>query len=130
VNSALVLLVIAALAVVVGVVVWVRRDSLVPKRGMGFAADMGAMAAATRVSVRAVTRTTPERVTVVLAPDDSTDELTYVVSLAEDDFGFGVLESWQRDGSVIAFVIPRDSHLLRLRSVESLQSLTLRRVDS
>jgi len=52
-----------------------------------------------------------------------------VVSLGDDEFGSALLEEWQKDGSDIAMVIPPESQLVRLRSVESLQHLTLRRTD-
>jgi hypothetical protein len=49
--------------------------------------------------------------------------------LNEDDFGFGLLREWQRAGTAVAIVMPPDSHIVRLRSVDDLQPLTLRRVD-
>jgi hypothetical protein len=59
------------------------------------------------------------------APSD----LDFLVSLRDEDFGSDLLEEWRRSDSSIAIVIPPNSHLVRLRSVDSLQHLTLRRVE-
>ena len=105
-----------------------RRRSLVPKRGLGVAADLGGLADAPTVRIRSVTRVGPEQVRVVFDQADGPD-IDMVVALGDDEFGSALLEEWQRDGSEIALVIPPESRLVRLRSVQSLQHLTLRRAD-
>ena len=121
-----------ALVVVVGLgvamVLRSRQQSLIPKRGFGIAADMDGLADAQRVRVQSVTRTAPDRVRVVFEAEAGTD-LEFVVALEGDDFGSGLLDEWRRDGSAIAMVLPPQSRLVRLRSTESLQHLTLHRVD-
>jgi hypothetical protein len=105
-----------------------RRRSLVPERGLGVGADLGGLADAPRVRVGSVTRMAPDRVRVVFEQEEGPD-MEVVVSLGDEEFGSALLEEWQRDGSAIAMVIPPQSRLVRLRSVESLQHLTLRRAE-
>jgi hypothetical protein len=62
-------------------------------------------------------------------PDGRPDGLAFVVALGEDDFGFGLLHDWKASASLIAMVLPPGSKLIRLRSVDSLQHLSLRRVE-
>ena len=122
---------IVVVIVVTCAVTWVfraRRRSLVPKRGLGVGADLDGLAETPRVRIRSVTRTAPGRVRVVFDQEDGPD-MEVMVSLPDDDFGLALLEEWQQDGSAIAIVIPPESQLIRLRSVESLQHLTLRRAD-
>ena len=121
--------------IIVVAVVWVvvafvrnRRHGLEAKRGVSIGADLGKLADTPQVTVQAVTTTAPDRVRVVLTSQSGPD-LDFVVSLSEQDFGFGLLRDWQRAGSAVAIVMPPDSHVVRLRSVEDLQPLTLRRVD-
>ena len=125
-------LITIAVLVVVGValtaVFRARRRSLVPKRGFGVAADMGGLADAPQVQIRSVDRTGPDRIHVVFTPEEGTD-LEFDVSLADDDFGSELLDEWHRDRSTLAMVIPPQSRLIRLRAIESLQHLTLRRAD-
>jgi len=123
------------LVVVVVLVVWAvvsfvrsRRHGLEAKRGLSIGADLGMLADTPTVAVRAVTEMAPQRVRLVLAPE-SGPELDFVVSLSEDDFGFELLRTWQRTGSTLAIVMPPGSHVVRLRSVDDLQPLTLRRID-
>jgi hypothetical protein len=75
----------------------------------------------------------------VLTPEESTgdhtgaprsDDLVFVVSLKEGDSGYELLREWQRSGSSLALVIPPGSRLLRLRSIDNLQPVTLRRLDT
>jgi len=123
------------LVLVVVLVVWAvvsfvrsRRHGLEAKRGLSIGADLGMLGDAPTVAVRAVTGAGPQRVRLVLAPE-SGPELDFVVSLSEDDFGFELLRTWQRAGSTLAIVMPPGSHIVRLRSVDDLQPLTLRRID-
>ena len=75
----------------------------------------------------------PGRVRLVLnpVPDASAPvpDLEVLVDLGADEFGFKQLEEWMRSQSVLAMVLPPDSHVLRLRALDDLQPLTLRRVD-
>ena len=52
------------------------------------------------------------------------------MSLGADDSGFDLLHEWRRSASPLAIVIPPGSRLVRLRSIDSLQPLTLRRLDA
>ena len=127
-GSLLAIVVVIVVGYAVASVFRARRRSLVPKRGLGVAADLGGLADAPTVRIRSVTRESPERVRVVFAQPEAPD-MEIVVSLGDDEFGSALLEKWQKDGSDIAMVIPPESQLVRLRSVESLQHLTLRRTD-
>jgi len=106
-----------------------RRHGLVAERGLSVGADLGMLADAPRVRVAAVTQAGPDMVRVALAPESGDEDLDLVVSLSEDDFGFGLLRDWQRSQAALAIVMPPDSRIVRLRSVDDLQPLTLRRVD-
>jgi hypothetical protein len=133
--------VLLVVLLVIGIAVRVlqqRRSSLVPKRGTSIGADLGALSDQPRVRVREVTTIGPDRVRLVLAPEtDPADgpglttpsDLALVVSLREEEPGFELLHQWKRSASSLAIVIPPDSHLVRLRSIDDLQPLTLRRVD-
>jgi hypothetical protein len=125
VGSVLAILVAIGIGYAVFAVFRARRRSLVPKRGLGVGADLGGLGDAPRVRVRSVARLSPDRVRVVFDPEEGS-EMEFVFSLGEDEFGADLLDEWQHDGSPIAMVIPPDSPLVRLRSVESLQHLTLR----
>jgi hypothetical protein len=137
VASVGVVLVLLLLLVYIGSIVRGRRGGVVAKRGIGIGADLGTLADAPRVRVRSVTRTGLDRVRVVLVPEAATEgsgttnpaDLDLLVSLQEGDFGSDLLEQWQQSESSIAIVLPPDSRLVRLRSAESLQNLTLRRVE-
>ncbi len=130
-NVAVVLLVLL-LAFYVSSVIRRRVHGLVPKRGIGIASDLGTLADTPRVRVSEVTRTGPDRVHLVLTPDDReaiSSDLDLLVVLREEDFGFGLLHEWLHSGTPVAIVIPPESQIVRLRSVDDLQPLTLRRVD-
>jgi len=132
-------LVVLAVVLVVSFVVRVvnrRRRGLVAERGMSVGADLGTMRDQPRVRVRTVTRVTPDRVRVVLAPDvDPADgaaqqpDLDLVVVLRDEDFGFELLDQWQQSQAVLAIVMPPGGRLVRLRSIDDLQPVTLRRAD-
>ena len=126
----LVLLVVAIYAVVTGLR---RSRTIVAKRGLSIGADLGTLSDRPRVTVRQVTVTVPGQVHLVLAPEPGADgtvaeDLGFTVSLREEEFGFGLLREWQQSGSVVGMVLP-GKRLLRLRSVDSLQPLTLSRVE-
>ncbi|MDP9073000.1 MAG: hypothetical protein M3N98_02295 [Actinomycetota bacterium] len=109
-------------------VLWRRRHGIIPKRGIGTDADLGALSDKPRIRVRAVTVAGPNRVRVVLTPGPGSD-LDMVVELADDDFGYGLLQQWCRSAQALAIVIPPDSSIVRLRSIDDHQHLSLRRVD-
>jgi hypothetical protein len=124
--------VVVVIALVVAAVVYrLRRhgDGIVARRGMSIGADLGAMGDRPRVRVRAVTPAGADRVRLLLAPEAVAAEMDLVVALGEDEFGFDLLQRWQRSQCLLAIVIPPDSHLVRLRSIDDLQHLTLRRAD-
>lgn len=105
---------------------------------MSIGADLRAMADQPRVRVRAVTKEGPDHVHLVLAPERPDDDrsglvpatdLDLIVALREGDFGFELLHEWHRSGSSLAIVVPPGSRIVRLRSIDDLQPLTLRRAD-
>ena len=131
---------IVLLVVVVSVAAWSllqrRRASVVPRRGSSVGADLGALSDQPRVRVEAVAALRAGRTRLILTPEAGTGserlapgDLDLVVLLGEDEFGFGLLGDWQRSGSPLAIVIPPGSRLVRLRSIDDLQPLTLRRAD-
>jgi hypothetical protein len=126
-----VVLVVVLLLIVWFVVSFVRRrQGLVAQRGTSIGADLGALADQARVRVRSVMKEGPDRVRVVLTPEaDPETDLDLVVLLREDEFGFELLHEWKRSERSIAIVMPPDSRIVRLRSIDDLQPLTLRRVD-
>ncbi len=105
-----------------------RRHGLEAKRGLSIGADLAGLADTPTVTVRAVTVAGPERVRLVMAPE-SGPELDVVVALNEGDFGYELLREWQRSAATVAIVMPPASRIVRLRSVEDLQPVTLRRID-
>jgi hypothetical protein len=131
-NVVLVLGILVVVSFVVSVV-HRRRRGLVAERGMSIGADLGALGDQPRVHVRAVTREAQDRVRLVLTPEVDSEgsafDLEFVVELRVEDFGNGLLQAWSRSGSPLAIVIPRGSRLIRLRSIDDLQPLTLRRLD-
>lgn len=108
-----------------------RRRGIVAERGIGVGADLGGLADAPRVRVRRVQLTGPDRAEVILVPDDGEgeDEIRYTVWLEGGDFGYDLLNEWQRDNEPVAIVLPPGGRLIRLRSASTLQHLTLRRMD-
>jgi hypothetical protein len=115
-----------------------RRRGIVAERGTSIGADLGTLADQPRVRVRAVTKAGPDRVRLVLTPEtgpvDSPEEKTLVdldlvVYLRDEEIGFELLQEWKRLESSLAIVMPPDSRIVRLRSIDDLQPLTLRRVD-
>jgi hypothetical protein len=114
-----------------------HRRGLVAERGMSIGADLGALADQPRVRVREVGYAGPNLVHIVLTPEpgpgDSpwlapSPDLDLVVYLREEEFGFGLLHEWKRSERLLAIVEPPGSRIVRLRSIDDLQPLTLRRV--
>jgi len=135
-----ILVLLGALLLFAAAVFWVNRHrrGLVPQRGTSVGADLGALSDKPRVRVRTVTPVGADRVHLVLAadPDDVdrsviTDpaDLDLVVFLHEGEVGLELLHEWTRSQTLLAMVIPPGSRLVRLRSIDDLQPLTLRRDD-
>ena len=113
-----------------------HRRGIVAERGMSVGADLASLADKPRMRVRFVSRVGPDRVRLVLTPEtvhpdelSTAPDLDLVVVLSEQEFGFDLLQEWKRSDSSIAIVIPPDSRIVRLRSIDDLQPLTLRRAD-
>jgi hypothetical protein len=120
--------------------VWRHRDRITPLRGFGTAADIGRLRYdVPRVQVQELTVVGPDEtrlaVRPVADPDDvgsGSDEagLEFRVAMNERDPGYQILQDWLTDETVLGIVLPAESRLIRLRSIEGLQPLTLRRLDA
>ncbi len=120
--------------------VWRRRARLVPVRGYGPAADVGRLREdVPRVRVRALTVLGPDEARLTLGPVPDREESTggsdgpeteYRIALDGRDPGFAILSDWLDDQTVLGAVLPEGTALIRLRSVDDLQPLTLRRLDA
>jgi hypothetical protein len=126
------------LACYLGLIFRRRGRGIVARRGMSVGADLGTLADKPRVRVRSLTKAGPDRFNLVLTPEPgptespgltTSSDLHLVVLLGEEDFGFELLHEWKHSETPIAIVMPPGSRLVRLRSVNDLQPLTLRRVD-
>jgi hypothetical protein len=124
---------VALLVLLVGFLVSViqrHRRSLVGQRGMSIGADLGALSDQPRVRVADLTAIGPKSARLVLTPESGTsDDLIFAVSLSKADSNYDLVEEWRRSGASLAIVIPPGSRLVRLRSIDTLQPLTLRRLD-
>jgi hypothetical protein len=138
VANVAVLLVVALIGWYLVSIVRRHRRGLVAERGVSIGADLGTLGDTPRVRVSAVLKEGSDRVRLILAGETGPDsepgpaappDLDLLVFLREEEFGYGVLHEWKRSGSPVAIVQPPGSHIVRLRSVDSLQHLTLRRVD-
>ena len=115
---------------------------MVSRRGWGTAADIGRLHDVPRVRVQEVTIMGPEQVRLVLASagqdgedDDSCGqaaaaETEYFVAVDADEPAFDILRQWQASQQVLGAVVPAGSRIIRLRSLDDLQPLTLRRLDN
>jgi hypothetical protein len=134
VANVLVVLVVVLVVVSIGMLINRRRHGIVAERGLSVGADLGTMNDAPRVRVRAVTATAADRVRLELTPDASRvdgrqePDLEFVVILNQEDFGFELLQRWLQSEAPLAMALP-GRHLVRLRSIDDLQPITLRRVD-
>ena len=128
---ATVILVLAVFLVVWGALTFLRRrgHGIVARRGTSIGADLGTMADRPRMRVETVLKAGSDTVRLVLVPEAETAELDLLVALNEDEFGYEQLHAWKRDRTWLAVVLPPASRIVRLRSTEDLQPLTLRRVD-
>jgi hypothetical protein len=130
VGSVAVVLLVLLLVFYLGAILRRRGKGIVARRGMSVGADLAALADQPRVRVRAVSQAGPERVRVVFGRDGTPEEpLELVVQLTVEDFGWEQLNEWRRNASVLGIVMPEGSHIIRLRGIDDLQPLTLRRID-
>ena len=118
--------------------VWKHRRSLVGRRGWGPRADVGRLHDLPRVRVERLTLEGPDQARLVLTPVDggeaagsgsATAEVEATVALDERDPEYRILEEWLGARSVLGVVMPAESRLIRLRSLDDLQPITLRRLD-
>ena len=102
---------------------------------MGVRADLERMRDAPRATVVELRATGARSARLVLRPVAAGDgsgggaDLEFVVEVGVSDPGWDVLRGWRDAGSVVAVVMPPESSLLRLRGLDDLQPLTLRRLD-
>jgi hypothetical protein len=136
------------LVVAVGTTVWRRRGQWISKRGMGPRADLERLREVPRVRVGELTMTGPDAARLVLVSVDSDAEgaaegtdgpvgesggdpsavgLEFEIEMNEDEPGYPLLREWIGRRAVLGFVLPPDSRLIRLRNLDDLQPLTLRR---
>jgi len=132
-------------AAVIAITIWRRRAQLVSVRGMGVRADLTRLHEVPRVRVTELTMTGPNAahlalVTATASGEDDTEseEMTYEegpiglefsIEMNESEPGWGLLREWMQHQSVLGCVVPPDSRLIRLRCLEDLQPLTLRRLE-
>jgi len=115
--------------------IWRRRRSMVGVRGFGPTADIGRLHDVPRVRVGELTVIGPERARLVLVPASDAGvhaadaEAEYLVAVDAEEPAFDILRDWQANQRVLGAVAPNDSRILRLRSLDDLQPLTLRRLD-
>ena len=134
----------ALLAAVIAITIWRRRAQLIPVRGMGVRADVERLRDVPRVRVSALTMTGPDAAELSLVAANGADEdevgkrnstsglvgLEFSIEMNESDPGWELLRDWIDRQCVLGCVIPPDSHLIRLRCLDDLQPLTLRRLDA
>jgi hypothetical protein len=135
VSNVILLLVLVVVVWFVIALVQRRRRGLVAERGTSIGADLGTMNDQPRVRVSAVTKAGSDRVRVVLSSVDGGDPVVLVtadiellVFLREEEVGFDTLEDWKKRQKALAIVMVPGNELVRLRSIDDLQPLTLRRV--
>jgi hypothetical protein len=112
-----------------------RRASLVSRRGFGVGADLQRLNEVPRVRVCEVSITGPDVARLGLVPartEDQTDVVTgdITVALCASDPEYALLCEWLEKGSDLGVVMPDGGRLIRLRNLDDLQPLTLRRIDS
>ena len=137
------LLVWSVAVVVIAITIWRRRAQLVSTRGMGVRADLMRLNEVPRVRVKELTMTGPDaaHLALVSAPleggdggepeevhDESSIGLEFSIEMNESEPGWALLREWIERQCVLGCVIPPDSRLIRLRCLEDLQPLTVRRL--
>jgi hypothetical protein len=133
------LLVVVVAAGLIASGIWRRRSSLISTRGFGVRADVERLHDLPQVRVSEVTVTDPNVARLVLADanvsdadssDSSPVELVFSVELDEADRRFDLLHEWLERQSVLGIVLSSENQILRLRCLEDLRPLTLRRLDT
>jgi len=102
---------------------------------MGVRADLERMRDAPRATVVELRATGDRTARLVLRPvtvngTSGDADLEFTVEVGVSDPGWDMLRGWRDEGSVLAVVMPPESSLLRLRGLDDLQPLTLRRLDA
>jgi hypothetical protein len=113
-----------------------RRASMVSVRGFGPRADVERLRDLPRVRVDGIAPSGNDRVRLQLTSADEVEasepaqrDLEFWVALNADDREYAILEDWLARREVLGIVAPADNRILRLRSIDDLQPITLRRVD-
>jgi hypothetical protein len=134
----LLLLVIGGLTWLLWGAVLRHRAQVISVRGMSTTADVGRLHDMPRVQARDLTMMGPDSayLTVMTTanpeganPDPVGTEAEFLIAINEGDPGFAQLHEWIERQSILGIVVPPASRLLRLRCVDDLQPLTLRRLD-
>jgi hypothetical protein len=119
--------------------IWRRRAGLISTRGFGVRADVEHLHDLPQVRVSALTMTDANVARLVLADantkgSDASDsnrvELVFSVELNGSDRRFDLLREWLEDQSVLGVVLSPENQIIRLRCLEDLRPLTLRRLDT
>jgi hypothetical protein len=129
VSNVVLVVVVAAVSWLMVAVVRRRRHGLVAERGTSIGADLGAMTDQPRVRVRSMTKAGPDRVRLVLTPEGTEivgADVDLLVFLRDEEVGFELLQDWEDRQTPLAMVMLPGNELLRLRSIDDLQPLTLR----
>jgi len=92
-----------------------------------------------RVCVSGLTMTEQDVARLELSPKKTNDGIEhspgmvardYLIALNESDAGFELLRGWLEHQNVLGVVLPPESRIVRLRCLDDLQPLTLRRLDA
>ncbi|HTD50923.1 MAG TPA: hypothetical protein VK771_10005 [Acidimicrobiia bacterium] len=131
-----------AWSVVIGFVaseVWRRRARLFNRHGMGMHADVERLYQLARVCVSGLTMTGRDVARLGLSRNHANNHIDrtldmvegdYLVALKESDSEFELLHRWLEHQNVLGVVLPPQSRIIRLRCLDDLQPLTLRRLDA
>jgi hypothetical protein len=119
----------------ISLTIWRRRATLVSKRGTGVRADVERLREVPRARLSDVSIVGRDVTRLVLVATRSEDRAEGVdgdfsVALNASDPEYETLREWLDRGSDLGVVLPPGGRLIRLRNLEDLQPLTLRRVDS
>jgi hypothetical protein len=136
ITGIITLLIVLLVAWSIASAIWRRRTSLVSMRGYGVRADVERLHDVPRVRVSDLTMTGRDvaRLTLAAVSADDGDasessavEIVVLVAISESESGFSLLREWLERQSVLGVVMP--TRIIRLRSLDDLRPLTLRRVD-
>ncbi len=118
--------------------VWRRRDRLVPKRGLSVRADVERLHDMPRVIVAEFSAIGADsaRLTLVSAGAGRLEAAReapvmgeFLIAISDREAGYAILRDWRDHKSVLGVVMPPDTRIMRLRSLDDLQPLTLRLLD-